>query len=184
MNCGYWTKAIALMRVPRHLHSCSLTAISLWRYPASRAPSATNCVALLKELPSCRSSRWLQHTVKMRLRPLRQVFSPLGRTWGPRRDALGLSHLTYETTRTISCHQLDQPPFPCALNLSLDSSRVNKRFCSNRIFSFAVLWLGTSSFQFPDWHGRPSDLQHRTDYWSLDSIFHLTQIHMCVLTYR
>jgi len=29
------------------------------------------------------------------------------------RDALGLSHLTYETTGTVYLHQLDQPPFPC-----------------------------------------------------------------------
>ncbi len=131
VNCGYWTKAIALKRVPEHLHICSQAAIALWRCPASRAPSATNSVAPLKDLPFCKPSRWLQHTVKMWLRPLRQVFSPLGRTWGPRRDALGLSHLTYETTRTISCHQLDQPPFPCSLNVSPDSSHVNKRFWPN-----------------------------------------------------
>ena len=32
---------------------------------------------------------------------------------GSGRDALGLSHLTYDTSGTINTHQLDQPPFPC-----------------------------------------------------------------------
>jgi hypothetical protein len=29
------------------------------------------------------------------------------------RDALGLSHLTYQTTGTVFLHRLDHPPFPC-----------------------------------------------------------------------
>ena len=33
--------------------------------------------------------------------------------WGLGRDALGLSHLTYDASGTINLHQLDQPPFPC-----------------------------------------------------------------------
>jgi hypothetical protein len=36
-----------------------------------------------------------------------------GQPWGLGRDALGLSHLTYDTSGTINLHQLDQPPFPC-----------------------------------------------------------------------
>ena len=75
VNCGYWTKAIALKRVPEHLHICSQAAIALWRCPASRAPSATNSVAPLKDLPFCKPSRWLQHTVKMWLRPCGKNYS-------------------------------------------------------------------------------------------------------------
>jgi len=50
---GNWTKAIAQKRAPRHLQLCSPTAISFWRRPANRAPSATGFVALLKDLPFC-----------------------------------------------------------------------------------------------------------------------------------
>jgi hypothetical protein len=41
--CGYWTKAIALKRVPEHLHSRFQVLIGLWRCPLSRAPSAADC---------------------------------------------------------------------------------------------------------------------------------------------
>lgn len=40
MNCGYWTRGIALRRVPEHFHSCSPSAIVLWRLPSGRVPWA------------------------------------------------------------------------------------------------------------------------------------------------
>src|ERR1017187_6018572 len=38
---------------------------------------------------------------------------PPGLIWGWGAWASGLSHLTYETTGTVTLHRLDQPPFPC-----------------------------------------------------------------------
>jgi len=51
---------------------------------------------------------------------------PLGQIRGLGRDALGLSHLTYETARRISLHLLDLPPFPCAVNLDRPPLRVKR----------------------------------------------------------
>jgi hypothetical protein len=48
----------------------------------------------------------------------RLILFPLGLTRGLGRDALGLSHLTCETTGTVNLHQLDQPPFPCKPKLT------------------------------------------------------------------
>ena len=52
--------------------------------------------------------------------PLRRIrrggsMQDLSGGWGAR--ASGLSHLTYETTGTLTFHQLDQPPFPCKQKL-------------------------------------------------------------------
>jgi len=52
-------------------------------------------------------------------------FSSPGLTGCLGRDALGLSHLTYETTGTIFLHRLDHPPFPCIHNLSHPPPSVN-----------------------------------------------------------
>jgi hypothetical protein len=64
-------------------------------------------------------------------------FSPPGNYWGPGRDALGLSHLTYQTSRRYFLHYLDLPPFPCALNVPLYPWLVNWRFKPHKIYRFA-----------------------------------------------
>src|SRR5580692_13029576 len=42
------------------------------------------------------------------------------------RDALGLSHLTYDASGTINLHQLDQPPFPCKEKVAQPEPRVKR----------------------------------------------------------
>jgi hypothetical protein len=56
---------------------------------------------------------WTKAIALPRVPVARRLMLPRGLTWGLGRDALGLSHLTYETTGIITLHQLDQPPFPC-----------------------------------------------------------------------
>ena len=51
--------------------------------------------------------------------------------WGLGRDALGLSHLTWGTSGTVSLHLLDQPPFPCRHNLAPSRLRVKCLFSSH-----------------------------------------------------
>jgi hypothetical protein len=53
---------------------------------------------------------------------------PTEQHWGPGRDALGLSHLTCETSGAFFMHQLDQPPFPCLVNLPPSPLRVKWPF--------------------------------------------------------
>jgi hypothetical protein len=56
---------------------------------------------------------WTKAIALPRVPLARAVDLRKGLTWGLGRDALGLSHLTYETTGIFTLHQLDQPPFPC-----------------------------------------------------------------------
>jgi hypothetical protein len=56
---------------------------------------------------------WTKAIALPRVPLARAVDLRRGLTWGLGRDALGLSHLTYETTGIFTLHQLDQPPFPC-----------------------------------------------------------------------
>jgi len=128
VNCGYWTKAIALKRVPEHLHFRSLTAIVLWRRPASRTPSAANFAAVLKNCHVRIASRELLNSEGAVASHAVRLFPP-GRPRGPRRDALGLSHLTYQTSRRIFLHYQDQPPFPCKAKLPLPGRRVKRGYC-------------------------------------------------------
>jgi hypothetical protein len=110
--CGYWTKAIALPRVPWHLPfrfvPCHNRSHAI---PAKAGSPATNLVARYGKSPSRAS--WPEVLPKQSCHGAHAKASSPGQPWGLGRDALGLSHLTYQTTRRIFLHQLDQPPFPC-----------------------------------------------------------------------
>jgi len=77
------------------------------------APEKTNGLStMLRPLPvNCWD--WTKAIALPRVPIARRLMPPRGQTWGLGRDALGLSHLTYDTSGTINLHQLDQPPFPC-----------------------------------------------------------------------
>ena len=53
-----------------------------------------------------------------------------GLIWGWGARASGLSHLTYETTRTFNLHSLDQPPFPCTVKLNRQARGVKRQALS------------------------------------------------------
>ena len=96
--CWYWTKAIALLRGPgAHSPLRSLVAIRLWRYPLSRASSATNLVAYVKNRQFEVQSLNADYGEFAVASPAEKDQSA-GATLGLKRDALGLSHLTCETT--------------------------------------------------------------------------------------
>ena len=59
--------------------------------------------------------------------PMARRNAAAGAYWGLGRDALGLSHLTYETTGTVILHRLDQPPFPCKPKLMPRPARQERR---------------------------------------------------------
>ena len=80
----------------------------------------------------------------------------LGQSRGLGRDALGLSHLTYQTTRTVFLHQLDQPPFPCAVNLFCNPPHVKRSFTNIKTSAPSHSQTCTSSSGFsgllgPQW---------------------------------
>jgi hypothetical protein len=115
--------------MPRHLHFCFLPrsdcSVSI---PGSRVPSATKLRRCMEKIAilhigsgDCLTSEnaCKSHAVK---------FSPPGQLWGLGRNALGLSHLTYEMVRRIFLHLLDLPPFPCAVNLFWPEQRVKQYF--------------------------------------------------------
>jgi len=112
--CGYWTKAIALPRVPGIFTSFKFrAAFALWRYPLSRA-SGDGLRRMCGKIAVLLNASGTACEVKV---PRSPAHASAPETWGLGRDALGLSHLTYQTTRTVFMHQLDQPPFPCKHNL-------------------------------------------------------------------
>ena len=125
MNCGYWTKAIALKRVPEHPHFPSPghdRSVATSGKPDSFGDWLRRC---LEELPPARIvSRDAEHSEDAVASHAAKTFSA-GATLGSGRDALGLSHLTYRTTGRFFLHLLDLPPFPCSLNVPLNSHGVN-----------------------------------------------------------
>ena len=127
VNCWYWTKAIAFMREPRHFHNLQPARACHGAIPVKPGSLAMKIIATLKKSALRACGRGAATSEKCGCVPAAVLFSA-GRSGSPRRDALGLSHLTHETTRTITCHQLDQPPFPCSINLPLPSRGVNISF--------------------------------------------------------
>jgi hypothetical protein len=110
----------------------------LWSIRACDS-SARRTVPKNNSGPSMCSGRW-RLTVGIGLRPSRcrechrspaDDSSAQGQTWGWGRDALGLSHLTYDTSGTFNLHQLDQPPFPCKPKILRTRQPRQARFCSH-----------------------------------------------------
>jgi hypothetical protein len=73
------------------------------------------------------------------------------------RDALGLSHLTYQTTGTIFLHRLDHPPFPCTPNLSYPPPHV-------KIFVGLTRVAGAPHLDSEMWENDNPDTRHPTPH--------------------
>jgi len=119
VNYGFWTKAIALPRLPWHFHSCSQAPVARWRYPLDGLPWTTESSLHSKEPPPCTSGRGMQHVnVKNAVASQAAQSSPLGQPFGVR----GAMPQASATSRTVLlketlCIFLDSPPSPYAVNL-------------------------------------------------------------------
>jgi len=150
VNCGYWTKAIALQRLPRHLHFCFRPKPRLLCGDTRKAGphGRQDIVAVLEKSPSCIPGQEGCITSESAVKSHAVELSPPGQIWGLGRDALGLSHLTYEMFRRICLHLLDLPPFPCAVNLICPARRVKQIFLRDCNVFFCAFLPGTSRCGF------------------------------------
>jgi hypothetical protein len=113
VNCEYWTKAIALPRVPEHFHSRSQATIAPMAIPVRPGSLSDRVVALLRRIAILKSGQGMHLNVKNAVASLAVKSSPPGQPWGLGAMPLGSQspHVQY-CPKTLSA-SFGATPFPC-----------------------------------------------------------------------